>query len=76
MAKKAEAKPNPHDLDRGQGDEERFSAEDLERLYLSGGVDGSAKIQGKVLNQVLNVTCYDSDRWYLLTHDRIVPWED
>jgi hypothetical protein len=53
--------------DEGVGHVERFSAQDLDHLYLQGGVDIAARISGKSLNKILSVTVYEADTWYVVT---------
>ena len=38
------------DQDHGTGDEERFPADDLEKLYKQGGMEPTTHVQGRVLN--------------------------
>jgi len=52
--------------DRGQGDVDRFSAEDLEKLYRTGATSG-IKIRGDALNQVKNTKQYKPLQWYIIT---------
>lgn len=55
------------DEDRGEGDIEKFSAVDLERLYQKGGLETAMRISGKSLNLILGVTTYEPETWYVLT---------
>jgi hypothetical protein len=60
-----------HDEDAGPGDPEKFSADDLERLYRLGGNDPAVRIQGKTLNQILNTKKYVNSAWYVVTSDGV-----
>jgi hypothetical protein len=54
------------DKDRGHGDEERFPADDLEKLYRLGATSG-IKISGAALNYVKGTTTYVASAWYVVT---------
>jgi hypothetical protein len=58
------------------GDPDRFPAGDLERWFLAGTVDGSAKVQGRVLNAILRTSRFPPLAWYLLTEHGLEPWAD
>jgi hypothetical protein len=55
------------DLDAGSGDEDHFSAADLEKLYRKGGLDGIVRVQGRILNEILGTKKYQVDAMYLVT---------
>jgi hypothetical protein len=55
------------DLDAGSGDDEHFPAEDLEKLYRRGGLDGVVRVQGRILNEILGTKKYQVDAMYLVT---------
>jgi hypothetical protein len=59
------------DEDRGVGDESRFEAADLERLYSQGGLNIAAQITGEELNVVLGTTRFKPHQWYLLTENGV-----
>ena len=55
------------DLDAGAGDEDHFSAADLEKLYRQGGCDGVVRVQGRILNEILGTKKYQVDAMYVVT---------
>jgi hypothetical protein len=62
--------------DLAQDDPSHFPARELEHWYFHGGVNGSAKVQGRVLNMILRTSRFMALDWYCLTAEGIVPWAD
>jgi hypothetical protein len=61
--------------DLARDDPYQYPRAELERWFFAGGVNGSARIRGNVLNQVLHVTTYEAKAWFILTEDGIARWE-
>ncbi len=56
------------DENHGTGDEDRFPAEDLERLYRVGEKDGDeVRVKGATLNEILSTSRYARNVWYVVT---------
>jgi hypothetical protein len=61
--------------DLARDDPDRFPRVELERWYLAGGLNGSARVRGRVLNQILHVVTYRDQEWYVITPDGVSRWE-